>query len=86
MDYVRISLAGLVVCGFLAVVLLCLSGVVKISTADPIINMLLGALAAAFTTVLTWYFGSSKGSEDKTELLAQSQQSAIPSTSGVQQQ
>ena len=31
--------------------------------------MLVGALISSFTIVLSWFFGSSKGSSDKTELL-----------------
>jgi len=32
-------------------------------------STLVGALITAFTIVLTWFFGSSKGSADKNELL-----------------
>ena len=32
-------------------------------------SMLVGALISSFTIVLSWFFGSSKGSADKTELL-----------------
>lgn len=33
------------------------------------LNILLGVLASGIMTVLTYFFGSSKGSADKTELL-----------------
>ena len=33
-------------------------------------SMLIGALISSFTIVLSWFFGSSKGSSDKNDLLA----------------
>lgn len=37
-----------------------------------ILNIMLGSLGAGFTGVLSYYFGSSRGSDKKTELLANS--------------
>jgi hypothetical protein len=36
---------------------------------DSPINLCIGALLGAFTTIYTYEFGSSKGSDDKTKLL-----------------
>ena len=42
---------------------------VSISTNKDIDNMLTGALVGAFTTIVGFYFGSSKSSSDKTEMM-----------------
>lgn len=39
-------------------------------TAMTVINMLLGALVAKFTTIVDYHFGSSRGSQTKDETIA----------------
>jgi len=34
-----------------------------------IINILIGSVCGAFVTIISYYFGSSKGSQDKTEAM-----------------
>lgn len=43
------------------------------SAQNNVIFMLFGALAAGFGSVMNYYFGSSKGSSEKTQLLAQAE-------------
>jgi len=40
---------------------------------NEVVFMLFGALAAAFGAIVQYFFGSSKGSAEKTELLAKSE-------------
>ncbi len=43
---------------------------IKIPTENiQIVNILIGAIGVSFTTIIAYYFGSSKGSADKNELL-----------------
>jgi membrane protein DedA with SNARE-associated domain len=46
-------------------------GYLKAAEQQPLL-ILLGALAAAFGAVMNFYFGSSQGSKDKNDLLANS--------------
>ena len=45
----------------------------KMGNIQNVLFTLLGALAAAFTQVINYWLGSSKGSADKTELLTTQQ-------------
>jgi len=59
------ALGALIAIGFFAVMLyLIYSG--KYENA---VMLIIGALIGAFTTVVSYFFGSSKGSADKTELI-----------------
>ena len=59
-------LGALVTIGFFSVIFVYMS---KPSQDSGVMNLLLGALVAAFTTVLGYFYGSSKSSHDKTKLL-----------------
>ena len=62
------SLGALVVIGFFTtLVVLIIKGADKDTQ-----NLLIGALIAAFSTVVGYFYGSSKGSQEKDELLANS--------------
>lgn len=64
------SLGALVVIGFFStLIVLIIKGADKETQ-----NLLLGALIAAFSTVVGYFYGSSKGSQEKDELLANSNQ------------
>jgi hypothetical protein len=58
-------LGAVIVIGFFIVMAFLLSNAKYEST----INLAIGALLGAFGTVVNYFFGSSKGSADKTELL-----------------
>lgn len=58
-------LGAVIVIGFFIVIGFLLSNAKYEST----INLAIGALLGAFGTVVNYFFGSSKGSADKTELL-----------------
>jgi drug/metabolite transporter (DMT)-like permease len=70
-------LAGIIVSGFFA-----LLGLLLFHPLPPdssgVIFMLFGALSAAFGAVVQYFFGSSKGSADKTELLNKASQPTPP--------
>jgi hypothetical protein len=58
-------LGGLIVIGFF----LMLYFLVKENIYESTINLAIGALIAAFGTIVGYFYGSSKGSADKNELL-----------------
>ena len=61
-------LAGLVVVGFF--VLLYVLTVIEIPAGNKdALNLVIGALIGSFASIISYYFGSSKGSADKTEML-----------------
>ena len=60
-------LAGLTTVGFFAVLGLILTKTVPLES--PPVLVLLGTLGSGWTTVLGFYFGSSMGSKQKTELM-----------------
>ena len=68
-DIAMYVLAGLIVTGFFALLTLLLFRTLP-EDSSGVIFMLFGALAAAFGAVVQYFFGSSKGSADKTELIS----------------
>jgi len=58
-------LGGLISIGFFAVLFYLIYNKAESST----INLALGALIGAFVSIVGYFFGSSKGSSDKNELL-----------------
>jgi len=71
-DINQYVLAWLVVCGFFALTSLLAFKPMQMD-ASGVVFMLFGALAAAFGSVMQYYFGSSKGSALKTDLLAKAE-------------
>ena len=65
-------LGGLVVVGFFVLLYLMLYWGVPAENRD-LFNILAGALVGSFTTVVGYFYGSSKGSADKSQLLANNQ-------------
>lgn len=63
-------LAIVITVGFFGVLTFMLLRPIPVSGHDALL-LILGTLAAAFGAVVTYYYGSSKGSADKTQLLAQ---------------
>lgn len=61
-------LAGVVVLGIFAVIYLLVWHAVPELNKDAL-NIVLGALMAGFSLVLNYFFGSSRGSADKNDLL-----------------
>lgn len=62
-------LAGAVTVGFFAILIGMMFG--KLSVADnTALTMMLGSLGTAWTGIIAYYFGSSAGSQAKTELMA----------------
>lgn len=64
-------LAVIIVGGFFGILVAMMLGVLKVSDQQSLL-ILLGALSAGFGAVLSFYFGSSNGSQNKDLLLAQS--------------
>jgi hypothetical protein len=69
----RSVLAMLVVVGFFAILGIMITGVFVIFD-NPTMTMMFGSLTTTFGTVVGWYFGSSAGSDRKTEMLTKERQ------------
>jgi len=67
-DIFMYVLGGLIVVAFFAVIIILLT-VSMPTTNENMLYILLGALVAKFGDVVSYFYGSSKGSSDKTELL-----------------
>lgn len=62
------ALAGSITLGFFGILILLLLG--KVDGNNPTILMMLGSLSTAWTGIIAYYFGSSAGSQAKTEIMA----------------
>lgn len=61
-------LAGAITFGFFSILIMLLLG--RVDGNNPTILMMLGSLSTAWTGIIAYYFGSSAGSQAKTELLS----------------
>ena len=61
-------LAAAVTVGFFSILVMMLLG--KVDSNNPAILMMLGSLGTAWTGIIAYYFGSSAGSQAKTDLLS----------------
>ena len=61
-------LAAIVTLGFFGIMVMMLLG--KVDSNNPAILMMLGPLGTAWTGIIAYYFGSSAGSQAKTDLLS----------------
>ena len=61
-------LASLIVIGFFVLLYILTTTEVPPENKDAL-NLVIGALIGSFTSIISYYFGSSKGSADKTEML-----------------
>lgn len=68
-DWTPRALAAGVTLGFFSVLLYMLVHDVPATTKD-VLNIMLGSLGTAWVSIIAYYFGSSSGSDRKTELLA----------------
>ena len=62
------ALAGAITIGFFGILSMLLFG--QVDGNNPTILMMLGSLSTAWTGIIAYYFGSSAGSQAKTELLS----------------
>jgi hypothetical protein len=67
-DTYQYVLGALVVAGFFVLLYLLLRGEVPEGNKD-LLNLVVGALIGSFATVVGYFFGSSKGSSEKNELM-----------------
>ena len=70
-DWGRVLVSIVVVVGFLAVVVLVLTTKLQGTATSEVLLVLLGALAAAFGQVVSYWVGSSSGSTAKDQALIQ---------------
>jgi hypothetical protein len=61
-------LAAIITVGFFGILGMMLFG--KVDGSNPTILMMLGSLSTAWTGIIAYYFGSSAGSQAKTDLLS----------------
>jgi len=61
-------LAGMVAVGFFVLIILLVKVEIPEANSD-VLNLVVGALIGSFTTIVSYFFGSSKGSSDKTKML-----------------
>ena len=59
------AFAALIAIGFFGILVY----MIKVGTYETSINLIVGALVGSFTLVVGYFFGSSKGSADKNNLL-----------------
>jgi hypothetical protein len=64
-------LATVVTVGFFGILGMMLTG--KVDSSNPALMMMLGSLGTAWTGIIAYYFGSSAGSQAKTDLLSKAQ-------------
>jgi hypothetical protein len=62
------ALAAIVTIGFFGIMVMMLLG--QVDSNNPAILMMLGSLGTAWTGIIAYYFGSSAGSQAKTDLLS----------------
>ena len=65
-------LGGLIVAMFAGIVMMLVKSQLDESVKDPLL-VLLGVLAGAFKEVIGYFFGSSKGSSDKNDIMQKKQ-------------
>ena len=64
------ALAAIITIGFFSILIMMMIG--KVDGNNPTILMMLGSLSTAWTGIIAYYFGSSAGSQAKTDLLSKS--------------
>ena len=67
-DYFQFVLGGLIVVGFFILLYLLIYSGVPDQNKD-LLNLVVGALIGSFATVVGYFYGSSKGSAEKNEML-----------------
>jgi hypothetical protein len=70
-DVFQYALAGIVILGFFVVVYLMLYATIPVANQGPL-NIIVGGLITGFATVISYFFGSSKGSQAKDDIIANS--------------
>lgn len=81
-DKFQYWLAAFIVGGFFGVLLGLLTTSVPAENKDAL-NIALGSLVGGFSAVLGYFFGSSKGSSEKNDIIAGQSASAVPSAGKV---
>jgi RsiW-degrading membrane proteinase PrsW (M82 family) len=70
--YFQYVLAGIIVLGFfIAIIVFMVHDIPKDNIGS--VNLLVGALIGAFSLIVSFYWGSSKGSKDKDEIISNGQ-------------
>ena len=67
-DSFQYILGGLIVIGFFVLIYLLIFSPIPGENSD-VLNLVVGALIGSFATVVSYFYGSSKGSADKTSMM-----------------
>lgn len=67
-DYFQYIFAGVIVLGFFALMYMLIMKTIPVDNNDTL-NLVIGGLLGAFSTIVGYFFGSSKGSAEKNEIL-----------------
>ena len=68
-DLFQYILGALITVGFFVLLLSLVYSTIPLENKD-LLNLVVGALIGSFSTIVGYFFGSSKGSAEKTELMA----------------
>jgi heme O synthase-like polyprenyltransferase len=67
-DYFQYALGAIIIAGFFILLYLLIKTEIPAKNTD-VLNLVIGALIGSFSTIVGYFYGSSKGSSEKTELL-----------------
>jgi hypothetical protein len=67
-DIFQYVLGGTIVIGFFLLLYMLINNEIPVANSE-VLNLVIGALIGSFATVVGYFYGSSKGSSEKTELL-----------------
>ena len=67
-DVFQYALGAIIIVGFFALMIILAAREIPTENKD-LLNLVVGALIGSFATIVSYFYGSSKGSSDKNEML-----------------
>jgi len=80
-DIFQYVLGALIVIGFFILLYLLVTSEVPEKNKD-LLNLVVGALIGSFATIVGYFYGSSKGSQEKTEIMAKQNKDMLDGKNG----